>query len=375
MRASKLRGYLLVMLLSSIMITSRAQSFATPSLEVAARRLDLMPVISSYIQSDTMVVVSVGECTVQIRLKAGQVEHIGWPLFSAEVRQSMPSPVYDFLEYAVLDHHFRLNDNPLPLRQMKFISGSWKKLEAIAEKTDFGIDMQDGKYDVRWSNESGTLVEVIFPVNYELLLHDTRRNLIRSFVEELQRWKADAPALSYEKQRIVSSENPDIYVKRGDSYLSSWITSETYYWAKNDTTIESTDTLISQGYIPIWDASYPEESAANLMMDVLDLSEEVLIQLQFILDVKERKMVTVPLHQWLSFCRQKGCNLFWGVERRNEQLIIGSLFMQNNSLGYNHVALITIPVETIGRKRKMELKGRVHLYAPTTNVNDLFLEP
>lgn len=375
MQVSVLKRCLMATLMCSIAAASHAQNFATPSLTAAAKQLDLKSALIPNIPSDTTIDVAIADGNfVRVRIKEEQVEHIGWPLFGSEIRRSMPSPVYDFMEYAVLDYHYHLNDNPLPLQQMKFIAGNWQTLETIYDNADFTIAMQDGKYHVKWAKDGKTMVDVMFPANYELLLHDTRRNLMRAFVVGLQRWTGDIPSFSGNRQRMERRDSTDIYVMKGRSYLSPLITSDTYFLTKNDTTIEDTDTLVSQRYVPVWDVSYAEESAANLMMGALKLPEEALIQLQFIIDVRDQQAVTCPLRQWLSFCLQQGCDLFWGLERRDEN-ITGSLFMRNNKVGYDHVAQIVIPMEAIGKGKKILLKGRVHLFAPTTNVENLFLEP
>ena len=40
----------------------------------------------------------------------GIIDHIGIPMFSTEMRTLLPSPVYDYLEYALLDHEYHINE-------------------------------------------------------------------------------------------------------------------------------------------------------------------------------------------------------------------------------------------------------------------------
>jgi len=45
--------------------------------------------------------------TIAARInEQGIVEHIGLPMFSEEIRTLIPSPIYDFLEYAVLNKKY-----------------------------------------------------------------------------------------------------------------------------------------------------------------------------------------------------------------------------------------------------------------------------
>ena len=62
----------------------------------------------------------------------GTIEHIGIPLFSDEMRTLLPSPIYDYLEFAALDHKYHINENTLQQQNIKFHNGSWNSLVQLS---------------------------------------------------------------------------------------------------------------------------------------------------------------------------------------------------------------------------------------------------
>lgn len=59
------------------------------------------------------------------------VDHLGVVLFSETMKKENPSPIYDFLERAYLDHISKVSDNNLYLNNIQFQVGSWDSFKKI----------------------------------------------------------------------------------------------------------------------------------------------------------------------------------------------------------------------------------------------------
>ena len=94
-------------------ISTSAIGYKTEKLRHAASILGIAGVAESMQASQTQVVKANDGQIVTLRTDVSRtVEHIGIPLFRDEMRALMPSPVYDFMEYAVLNYS-GLNMNTL----------------------------------------------------------------------------------------------------------------------------------------------------------------------------------------------------------------------------------------------------------------------
>ena len=69
----------------------------------------------------------------------GVIEHIGFPLFAQKMRTLLPSPIYDYLEYAMLDHKYHINDNTLQHQKIRFLKGNWNDLASVRPTDDCNI--------------------------------------------------------------------------------------------------------------------------------------------------------------------------------------------------------------------------------------------
>ena len=80
----------------------------------------------------------------------------------------------------------------------------------------------------------------------------------------------------------------------------------------------------------------------------------------------------VPLLQWVSFCRSRGCELQMGIEDENKQGDIRVVVMAvNTTENYNHVLTADIPSKIVRTNRGI-VEARLYPYVPTHNVLNMF---
>ena len=184
----------------------------------------------------------------------GAVEHVGVPLFSDMMRLLQPSPVYDFLEYAVLNWKYKVNPNQLYLSKVIFKTGSWETLlrNRLNECECFIENREDKLYIVTWKRDDKEIAIVGIPIEYELLNNDTRRNMERAFIRDLGN---SSPSVAKPNPAVVSEESLSIYgtgglfVIPGRSYIIDLLNQNVYY--KLTTVYETADTVINKKPVTI----------------------------------------------------------------------------------------------------------------------------
>ena len=174
-----------------------AQTFHTGFLKKAYTQLD----IASYaneVKTGTSILHMNNRPIVVRTNDKGEVEHIGIQLFSTEMQELMPSPIYDCLEQMLLDHVYHINDNTLPREHLTFEKGSWNDMLKVVPTDECQIENQNDKYYVvRWLRDGTAWLSLRCPVNYELLAGSTRREMEQIFVRDL---KAHQPATDVTRQ-------------------------------------------------------------------------------------------------------------------------------------------------------------------------------
>ena len=161
----------------------------------------------------------------------GTIEHIGIPLFNDEMRKLLPSPIYDYLEFALLDHKYHITENTLQQQKIRFFNGSWTDLEMIKPSYNCTIDNRDDKwYVIKWSYNSKEILSVAVPIDYELLANSSRREMEQNFCQGLKQYKPGKPQpLIVESDELESLHRDGLLIKKGDSFLMPEINNDIYF--------------------------------------------------------------------------------------------------------------------------------------------------
>ena len=123
------RDFVIVFLLSFLLAgqLNAAHVFKSASLKKAAEILGIVDGLDSVALGHTLMITAKDGQAIEVRKSNNDViDHIGIPLFKGQMRMLMPSPVYDFLEYAVLNRKYNLQSNTLNLSKVLFRKGSWR---------------------------------------------------------------------------------------------------------------------------------------------------------------------------------------------------------------------------------------------------------
>lgn len=325
-----------------------------------------------------------GRCVYLRTDPMGTVEQIGIPLFNDVMRILQPSPVYDFLDFAVLNWKYKVTQNQLYLSKLIFKKGSWDTL--LKEKLNAcqcTIENRDDKlYIVNWQRDGKDVATIGIPVEYELLNNDTRRNMERDFLKELEAFN---PNIKRKPASIVSENELSIYgteglfVLPGKSYIIDLLNQNVYY--KLTTVTEAIDTVINNkpvimnldAVLPVVvnDSGFPAETFANLMMCDNESVPEVTVELDFHLSNYHREKMNMPLSRLKAFCRQQGCGLFFACDMVKEGKLRGVMFASNLPKGYNHLFSLRTSIDQFG-KDSPKVSADVYLYIPPVEKSKLF---
>ena len=364
-------------ILASVSSVLYAQTFTADRLKRAAEVMGLQVGEESIMPDTTISLKSKDGRMVTLRTNPmGEIEHIGIPMFMDIMRYLQPSPVYDFLEYAVLNWKYKVNPNQLYLSKVLFKKGNWESLlNNRLFECDCSIENREDKlYIVKWQRAGKDVAVIGIPIEYELLNNDTRRNMERDFVRHL---KESNPINRRPEPVIVNEEDlclygiEDLFVLPGKSYIVSLLNQNIYY--KLTTIHEAVDTVINNKPVTINaeaimpmivnDPEYPAETFANLLNCDDSSLPYVNMELDFHMSNYHRELVAMPLSQFKAYCSQQGCALYFACDGVKGDVIRGVLFASNLPKGYNHLLSLRIDKFQLCSSSPT-VKADVYLYIP-----------
>ena len=306
-------------------------------------------------------VVSVRGRDVILRCFHGQVQNVGYRLFSDDMRRAIHSPVLDFLERYFLQLDFPQPDRPSSRMaredRFHFLKGSLSTVKNLRPDDDLSIDSDSRCYTVTWQRSGQTILSVHFPANHELISGETK-------IESEQNIEADIlHAINHKEVNVNDADlSPTIqngYLKKhGNTYLNRLFLSDLYYQRQNDTLF-----LVA-------DDSHPLETTANMLVS-RSFSPSRKMKMEQVLYGFKRKTFETTLRQWIIFCENSGCELYYGIESFDGQVVRATVLAVNTSENYNHVLLADIPMAAI-TDSSVPVSARLDAYVPMHNIKNLF---
>lgn len=332
--------------------------FQAKYLESTAKSLSLSNLDSLKVGSN--IIDRNGEKIVVVMNDYNMITHIGHQLFSPLLRTEHPSPVYNYMEFAMLDHKYHFNENPFVYKDMKFIKGSWKDMESINDSTAFSIEVLQNKlYVIGWFVDNVKIVELMIPINYERLSMVNRRELEQNIIRDIRAYKSQKTNVPRFDKKTLTQLEPEVWVKEGEEYLAPEINNNMYF--------SSEDSII---FSVLFDATKPVETISNLCTIGDVMREDCTIDIKFIKYDYTQESVSVKMKDFLSYMKHEGCIPYWGLENYEENKIEGSLFLYNKDKGFDHILKIDVNTRDIGSDNA-KITATAYLLSPTTNVKDL----
>lgn len=277
-------------------------------------------------------------------VKEQTLDHIGLQLFSDELRVAGNSPVFDFLERYFLQLKYppvvKTASNMIRDDQFRFLIGNMATIDQLHTTDDFAFSNDNNRYTATWSRQGRVLLSVSFPVEYELISGENKI-------------EAEDNLLSDIKSTVITrvADSPT----QADSYINGCFSNRLYF---------NKGSLIVSGL-------HPAETSANIMLST-NTKGRYDIRMTQISYGFQKKMFQVPLRQWIAFCKNSGCQLYFGIENISSQGEVSAVVIAvNQAENYNHVLTVSIPSQVIVQHQGT-IEARLYPYIPTHNVLNMF---
>lgn len=243
------------------------------------------------------------------------IDHIGLYLFTDQIRTSAHSPIFDFLERYFLQLKYpptvKTSANMIRDDKFEFIKGSMVTIDNLRLTDDFTFNNDNHRYTATWQREGRVLLSVSFPVEYELISGENKIEAEENLLADIQ------------KTTIKQSKDN---AKRHDNYINECFSNRLYY---------------QQGQL-VNDSKHPAETLANLMLST-NAKGNYKIHVTQISYGFQKKIFEVPLRQWIAFCQNNGCKLYFGIDDIKQNGEISAVVLAvNEAENYNHVLTISL---------------------------------
>lgn len=247
--------------------------------------------------------------------------------------------------------------------------GGLDRLHLVCEETSLAMRARNNRYSVSLSNGNSRLIEFSCPMSYQLITQKKLKELESEFMKELSEYRTgkdtsddkagEEASVEVKKNELIKTA-PHLYVRKGADYFWDAINGNLYY-------IEEKGKLRL-----IYDSGYIGESFCNML-----LSEDTPCDILLKLFVRQYGFKTdelqIPLKQWISYCRSKGCDLYVGIEAMETDKLKACVFAVNEPFKYNHVMNLEIPYTLLDEKEG-EVEANITIFIPTYNLSALFEE-
>lgn len=277
---------------------------------------------------------------------AETIDHLGRQLFSDDVRTHGQTAVLDFLERYFLQLRYPPQTKTATMMtrddEFHFLKGQLSTVDYLQPTDDFAYSYDQSHYQATWSREGQKLLEVYFPVEYELISGENKIEAENNLMADVQHTSIptvlDRPRPFDNATYLNKSISNRLYRQDGQLISSQW---------------------------------HPVETVANMMLS-LQAAQGYLINITQVSYGFKKTEFNVPLQQWIAFCQSHGCELYFGVQGiSNEGEVKALVLAVNEQENYNHVLTVRVPAQIIGQQQGT-VQARLYPYVPTHNVKEMF---
>lgn len=292
----------------------------------------------------------------------GDVSHIGYKLFSDSTREVCGySDLCNFIERYTLELDMRM-DGRTPQERMDIdrvviSQGSWKMLHNLSTAQLTNVETIKRKmYRMTW-DVGGNKLRMTIPADCQLLIGADAPELENIISRDISRIPKDSlPELSF--HNVSFSRSDSVEIVQVGHYLSKMIRGDIYYSLRN-------------GERHLYcDQRNPSRSISNIM-----LTGQHATPVEMSMTVNrygyKSTTTTVTLSQFVKYCIDEGCSLYFGIKSITDDKVSGTLFVRNDDLGYNHVLSVEFPTAIL-KGENQQVIATLYAFIPLHNVTDNF---
>lgn len=286
------------------------------------------------------------------------ITHLGFHLFSEDMKEAYASDVYNFLERYFLEMYCWEDKTTLNQKlhddKVIFTQGSFADVKMINENTQFSINRVENKYyQVTWSDRGKTIIDIAFPIQYELILGMPQIEIEKSMFDMIVSASHSDNTMKPDSFELVKD---NIYrTIPAQYYQSESLNNSVYYYGKGDTLV--LDTLNC------------DLSAINIFHIATNCNNPMTVEQT--LYGFNKSQYTITLRQWLNYCESVGLTIYAAVEEEYSDGFKMLIVAENKDLGYNHLLSVVVPKNFV-YKGSAQFSIKMNAFIPTHNVKNLY---
>lgn len=299
--------------------------------------------------------------SVRVCKRGDRVIHLGSPLFPDLLYTDQPL-IYDYLEFAMLDHYCHIADNPFLFKNLRFLEGDWTMMEQVTTETPCTVNSLEGIwYEVSWTLTDGKRVRIDVPVEYDRLAMMSRQELELMFMEDLAAGNTAVRPTSTLPDQLYATPDVNIFLQKGNHFILPAINQNSYFLLEEDS------------YTLVCDPAYPTQTMANLIN--ADCDDMPMIQLDLTMQLYNHQSVShrVYLSDLLAYARTRGCVPYWGLESLEGETLKGSLYLVNTATSYCHIVRIKAETGNLFNTNEA-ISGKITAFVPIGSIKNLYEE-
>lgn len=358
-------GLLLIIVLAAL--DSAAAQFRTQRLLQMSKALGL--IINDSIQPNCRIdsVAIYRGRPIRIRTNIfGEVSNIGYNLFDNSLMNSQKenAHIFDFIERYFLELDLKLDgrnaSERMDIDEVTLVKGNLEMIQKLNRNTPVSVEeITRRMFRFTWKVAGKDLV-ITFPTSNQLIYganiieqedlaeKDIQRMIPLTMNEILCDW-----------QSLPVEKSHGLFVVEGGYYISEMV--------RGDIFLKEKDGQRSLFLSP----ESPVKTVSNIMVTGLYSRE---LPLDLTIDKyghKKDVLQGITLQQYISFCKNEGCRLYFGIKKMNEDNVSCTLFAFNEKLAYNHLLSVEFPLSVLCGEN-VPIKATAYLYIPLHDLKEDF---
>lgn len=304
--------------------------------------------------------------TLRVRANAfGEISHIGYKLFdNSLIEANGNTPLFNFIERYILELDLSIDGHSaadrMDIDRVVCGKGNMGMFRKVMPLTPCEIEVVKRRmYRFSWTIDNKVL-SLTFPADCQLMLGADAielEDMIETGVRRIVPISGDALIDEWSGAKVSDSEG--YLVANSGEYLSSLIRSDVCL--KRD----------KKGVLSLLlDAKSPMQTIRNIMLTG-NYHDNIPMNLTLDRYGHKRTKSEITLQQFIAYCKLEGCTLYFGVKKRDKEVLSGTLFAVNMPLAYNHVLSVEFPISLLEGKTGV-VKGTAYAYIPLHNVTEEF---
>ena len=302
-----------------------------------------------------------------LRIKSditGNVSHIGYALFSeSDAERLKVEALRDFVERYTLELELSLDGRSAEERMdidKVFISrGTWQMLRRLSSARLADVEEINRRmYRLTWMIGDKEL-RITIPADCQLIIGADALELESIVERDVPNFPADYTFnIQCDDAKVSAAEGLKI-VERG-YYLNELIRADLYFVNKG-------------GDMQLYcDKRNPSRSISNIMLTG-QFAKPIPMKLTINKYGYKSSELNTTLQQFLAYCIEEGCTLYFGIKTSGDSRLTGTLFARNDALGYNHVMSVVFPTDIISGGNS-KVASTLYAYIPLHNVTEKFFK-